>query len=466
MAERNYFTFGGYDSRDFGIYISGSGTFDAPERDYETAIVPGRNGALLMTMSRIDNIELEYPAYIYSDFSDRIAAMRSAFMGLEGYQRLTDSYHPDEYRLAYFEGDVSVKTTKKLDAGSFTLTFVCKPQRYLVDGENPVEIGQWGETTTVQGDVVTFDAPEGTGFKSLVVDIEPVQSGSGTPSPSNVRPITGWSGVNVYVSPTQDAQDATVYPVSFSSAGTVYGGTVDVMSGVLTVDRAIVDLGTLSWDTTTVYGVQVFRSSGINATIADSPEPLFDCYKSETTLSSLAQNNGSAMARTTYWSSSNTRMVIHDERYTTAADLKAALSGHFVCYKLATPQTYQLTPAEVEALLGKNCIWSDAGDVTVEYGIDPTCIVNPTQQTALPVIRVYGYGTLTVGSETITIAQHANAYIDIDCEIMDCYCGAVNCNSLVSFSSHEFPKLPAGVTHIAYSGNITKVEVTPNWWRT
>lgn len=461
MAERNWFTFGGYDSRDFGIYISGSGTFNTPEKEYETAIVPGRNGALLMTMSRIDNVELAYPAYIYSDFSDRIAAMRSAFMGLEGYQRLTDSYHPDEYRLAYFEGDVSVKTTKKLDAGSFTLTFVCKPQRYLVDGEQPVEIGTtWGETTTVQGDVVTFDAEEGTGFKSLVVDIEPVQTGSGTPSPSNVRPITGWSGANVYVSPTQDAQDAAVYPVSFSSAGTVYGGTVDVMSGVLTVDTAYSSLSAIAMSGTGLSnGVRRFYSSKLIEQIG-----VVAC-------DSLIVSDSYVYSQIGYISfSTENRLVVTPswaQSLTTVADYNTALASNPVnlVFKIATPQTYQLTPAEVEALLGVNNIWSDAGDVTVEYGTDPTCVVNPTSQTALPVIRVYGYGTLTVGSETITIAQHANAYIDIDCEIMDCYCGAVNCNSLVSFSSHEFPKLPAGVTHIAYSGNITKVEVTPNWWR-
>lgn len=37
------------------------------------------------------------------------------------------------------------------------------------------------------------DAP----LKSLVFDIEPVQSGSGDPSPTNIRPISGWSEVKV-----------------------------------------------------------------------------------------------------------------------------------------------------------------------------------------------------------------------------------------------------------------------------
>jgi hypothetical protein len=39
-------------------------------------------------------------------------------------------------------------------------------------------------------------------------------------------------------------------------------------------------------------------------------------------------------------------------------------------YKLATPQTYQLTPQEITSLLGTNNIWSDAGTVDVEYRAD------------------------------------------------------------------------------------------------
>ena len=51
----------------------------------------------------------------------------------------------------------------------------------------------------------------------------------------NICPITGWTGCNVVVSPTQDAQDGTTYPVSWQTeAGTVYGGTLDLVSGVLT----------------------------------------------------------------------------------------------------------------------------------------------------------------------------------------------------------------------------------------
>ena len=45
----NWFIFDGKNSRDYGIYISGSGTFNAPEMDITTVEIPGRNGDLTIS---------------------------------------------------------------------------------------------------------------------------------------------------------------------------------------------------------------------------------------------------------------------------------------------------------------------------------------------------------------------------------------------------------------------------------
>lgn len=51
---------------------------------------------------------------------------------------------------------------------------------------------------SASGVVATFsDGADNLPLKSLVVDINPVQSGAGDPSPSNIRPISGWNGVNL-----------------------------------------------------------------------------------------------------------------------------------------------------------------------------------------------------------------------------------------------------------------------------
>ena len=47
--------------------------------------------------------------------------------------------------------------------------------------------------------IATFDSSAaGMPLKGLTVNIEPVQAGSGDPSPDNVRPITGWTGCKVF----------------------------------------------------------------------------------------------------------------------------------------------------------------------------------------------------------------------------------------------------------------------------
>ncbi len=50
---------------------------------------------------------------------------------------------------------------------------------------------------TASGDIASFaDGADGMPIKHLIANIEAVQSGTGDPSPDNVRPITGWTGLN------------------------------------------------------------------------------------------------------------------------------------------------------------------------------------------------------------------------------------------------------------------------------
>lgn len=47
-----------------------------------------------------------------------------------------------------------------------------------------------------------------------------------------------------------------------------------------------------------------------------------------------------------------------------------------ICYELATPIEFQLTPTEVKTLLGNNNIFADSGSVEVEYRADTTLAYN------------------------------------------------------------------------------------------
>lgn len=88
---------------------------------------------------------------------------------------------------------------------------------------------------------------------------------------------------------------------------------------------------------------------------------------------------------------------------------------------------------------------------------------NPTNQTAKPVIRCYGTGTLTVNDISIVISS-ADVYTDIDCEIEEAYKGSVNCNSNITLTDGKFPELIKGNNTITFS-ELTQIDLKTNWWK-
>lgn len=136
---RNNLIFGGIDCDDFGVWISGSDTYGSPERDSEHVAVPGRNGDLIIDNGRWKNKIVTYPAFFEKQFPERMRAFREAISRKIGYQRLEDSYHPDEFRMAELINGINPSDTTQFNrGGNFELSFNCKPQRFLKSGEDPL----------------------------------------------------------------------------------------------------------------------------------------------------------------------------------------------------------------------------------------------------------------------------------------------------------------------------------------
>ena len=76
--------------------------------------------------------------------------------------------------------------------------------------------------TTTSGQLATFNTDLSAPLKEMKVHFYPVQA-SGTPSPDNVLPISGWDGVTVYNGQT------VVASITFPQ--TIYGGYVDLVKG-------------------------------------------------------------------------------------------------------------------------------------------------------------------------------------------------------------------------------------------
>ena len=148
----HYIEFGGIKSSDYGVYISGEGVFNAPEKDVEIIDIPGRDGAYILDHGNYKNIQVTYPAFnqeaSMEEFIAAIDNFRNAISSLSGYQRLTDSFHPDEYRMAAFVSGLEVKPILYNDSTArITIAFNCKPQRFLTSGETPVSVASGGTIT-------------------------------------------------------------------------------------------------------------------------------------------------------------------------------------------------------------------------------------------------------------------------------------------------------------------------------
>lgn len=190
---------------------------------------------------------------------------------------------------------------------------------------------------------------------------------------SNICPISGRTGLSVYVSPTQDTDDATVYNVDWTTqAGTVYGGTVDVVTGLLTVTHAI------STITETVNGSIVYSRFVLGAFgILDAKKPSYCNILTRHSGSAsgiginqyLVLNSGGYNAAQV-----NIKLVANQSSETAMRNANNAIlaqwaaEGHplQIVWGLATPLTYQLTGQEI-ALLTQNNVWSDSDDVTLTY---------------------------------------------------------------------------------------------------
>ena len=135
----NYLTYDGKNLREFGVYVNGTYTFNAPERSIERVAVPGRSGTLTIDNKRFNNIQVNYASFIIQDFSENIEGLRNYLMSHAGYRRLEETYHPNEYRMARFVSGLQVEATPLMREGNFTMIFDCRPQRFLKSGEIQVE---------------------------------------------------------------------------------------------------------------------------------------------------------------------------------------------------------------------------------------------------------------------------------------------------------------------------------------
>ena len=124
----------------------------------------------------------------------------------------------------------------------------------------------------------------------------------------------------------------------------------------------------------------------------------------------------------------------------------------------------EVYPEGTEQFIDERTVPFAVGHDTDYFNHIGYAINNPTHFNSKPLIRVYGDGTFTVNNTTVIMAAHSEPYIDIDCELQECFYEDTNMNSYVSFSDNDFPELIPGANGFMPTPGITKLVVTPRWW--
>lgn len=213
-------------------------------------------------------------------------------------------------------------------------------------------------TKEVTGNPITVDDALGE-VDSLTVDLEPIQTG--TPSPSSPAPITGRTSTTITVT---DGTNTKTFTAPIST--TVYGGTVGVTSGTGTSNMVMIDMGSMGWSYNSSYG---FISTSLSGIIKDAPAYNVKGHLLSTIYPTgvYSEITGAAVDKQIGVSAGNYGfVVVRDTDYTSAAAFKTAVTGAMLCYETRSPSVLTSTPTEVSLYKGDNTVTAD-GDMDMVY---------------------------------------------------------------------------------------------------
>ena len=228
-------------------------------------------------------------------------------------------------------------------------------------------------TDTATGSPASFpDGADGVPVEDLTVAIGFAQSGSGTPSPENVRPITPWTGLTLSHSGA-DTSDPEELAISWEdAAGHVWAGTLDVTTGVLTE---------LYYDASGDALTAEATGNTPNETVQARFKPVlqeFSSVNSDILSDRFSVANGSGQSGMIARVSTGGSVWIYlnipqsEMSGTTTADVRVWMGEKkpVILLKRTAPVTWQLPPRAVKTLLGENNLWADTGALTVDYRAD------------------------------------------------------------------------------------------------
>ncbi len=236
-----------------------------------------------------------------------------------------------------------------------------------------------GQNFTLSADVVSINytiVNYQSGDSITNIQIESGSTATSYEPYANECPISGRTDAEIIV---KDEDNVTQSTVTISFGQTIYSGKLDVETGLLTIE----------WVGATIDGNAVSTINGGSA--ADSlggkriDTNISGAYYAGSVSSDVAQvlsdklevvsssniYSGNPQPNTVSVSGANV-VVLRYNGVNTKEDAQTELNANpvQVCYKLATPTTTTLTPAQVALIKGLNSISTDADSIKMTYTIN------------------------------------------------------------------------------------------------
>ena len=173
---------------------------------------------------------------------------------------------------------------------------------------------------------------------------------------------------------TYEAYNGNTYNIPFGQ--TIYGGVLNVGSGVLRVTHRYVDLSTLTW---------IYNSSATAFYSADDIGEyrgvgnlgLCEIYTVVDNVSAISNLPATNYIICGYTSTSNHRLYVRNTDYTDETAFTNSMSGKYFAYRLATSTEIQLDSTAIQTIANsENNIWSDTGDISVQFVLSVGSYVN------------------------------------------------------------------------------------------
>ena len=403
--------FDGESSRNYGVYITGEAVYNSPERDVEMIKIPGRNGEFALDNGRFQNIKVTYPAGIFAnnetDFAAAISDFRNFLASRVGYCRLEDEYNPNEYRMAVYKSGLNVDPAK-LEAGEFSITFDCKPQRWLKDGETAVTVDS-GDTLTNPTLFESGPLLEATGSGTIQFNGYEIE-------------LASIPNVEVVIAKKRTTQ-SSVTP----SSGQVISATLDT-SLLNTGDAIYPEVGECRL---TMY---------------------------------LTRNSGSFVGLGT----SNETNVLNAYETPVGRTLQMIMIPDFgTGFQYGTSKTITCS-ATYNYRTGLGADYSETIQMTIAYGGASTYSIAVSYSGTLPA-NVTRTGRALTFPTMYGSSSHLSASAKcIDCDLGEAYViengEYISLNQYIDLGS-ELPKLASGSNTVTFDNTITQLKVTPRWWK-